>query len=106
MYAMELPKDFTGIAERVMRGEKVLISCPQNDKNNKNEKLIIITEREYNKLEETRRKALERLRINLVTGWEKSVVSNTDKITDEEINSAIAEVRQERAREQERKGAE
>ena len=90
MYAMELPKDFLPIAKRVMRGERVLLSCTEN------EKIVVISEQEFNKLESTRKKALERFRENNRRMQEQSVINGTDKMTMDEINEIIKEVRQER----------
>ena len=93
MYVMELPKNFETIAECVMRGEKVLLSCPEN------EKLVVMTEQEFNKLENTRKKALERFRENNKKMQEQSIINGTDKMNMDEINEIIKEVRQERKEE-------
>jgi len=95
MFSVKLTQDFKPIAERVTNGEKVLISCPKNE-NLVN--LVVITEEEYNKLEEMRkeqkRKSGERLLKVIEETQRQSVINGTDNMTLEEINDIIAEVRQ------------
>ena len=47
----DLTQDFKSVADRVMRGEKILISRP------KNENLVLVTEKEYSELDELRRES-------------------------------------------------
>ncbi len=63
----DLTQDFKRIANRIIGGEKVLISRPRN------ENLVIITEKEYNELERLRSNAeylsmLEKSRQELIEG--------------------------------------
>lgn len=46
----DLTQNFPSVADRVLRGEKVLISQPQD------ENLVLITEKEYKNLEKIREK--------------------------------------------------
>ena len=103
MVTMKAPQNFKLIADCVMQGEKVLISCPKNEQAVVN--LIVLTEQEYNQLEEIRKKeqkkiAGERFRENLKAMQEKSAAIGNDKMTLEEINEIIAEVRQEKRKRQ------
>ena len=87
----DLRQDFKNIADRIIKGEKVLISRPRN------ENLVILTEQEYNELNaEKRIKALESFRENLKAMREQSVLNGTDNMTMDEINEIVEEVRRER----------
>ncbi|MCL2079896.1 MAG: type II toxin-antitoxin system Phd/YefM family antitoxin [Oscillospiraceae bacterium] len=87
----DLTQDFKRYADRVIKGEKVLISRP------KNENLVVITEQEYNEFEKLRQKeALAALQKAFEAVQEQSVINGTDKIAMDEINDIIAEVRREK----------
>ena len=92
---VDLTQDFKSVADRIIRGEKILISRPRN------ENIVMITEKEYNELADARKKAaLERLRENFKAMQEQSVINGTNEMTMEEINDIIAEVRLERGHSQ------
>lgn len=98
MYAMELPFDFKPIAKRVTQGEKVLISCPKNENL---VDLVLMTENEYNELEEYRRKeekqqAGARFLENMKAMQAEAIKNGTSEMTMEEIDEIIAESRRER----------
>ena len=87
----DLTQDFKRVADRIVKGETILISRPRN------ENIVMITEKEYNELAEVRKKAaLERLRENFKAMQEQSVLDGTSEMTLDEINNLVAEVRQER----------
>ena len=80
----DLTQDFKKYADRIMRGENVLISRPHN------ENLVIITEQEYNELNaEKRRKALEKAQKTIKDIRAQSVLNGTNKMTMEEINEIL-----------------
>ena len=86
----DLTQDFKKIADRIVAGETVLVSRPRN------ENLVVITEREYNELNESRKKlALARFRENIKSMQKKSIKNETADMAMDEIDSIIAEVRQE-----------
>ena len=91
----DLPQGFEKVANRVMPGQRVLISRP----NNKN--LVLLTEEELNALElrnETQRKQiLDRGKQALKEIQQQSVINGTSEMTLDEINDIIKEVRQETA---------
>ena len=97
MFAMKPPQDFKIIADRVMKGEKVLISCPANEKS---VNLAVITEQEYNIIEkmrkEDRKKALLEFKKTVKEIQEQSVKNGTDNMSMDEINEIIAESRNEK----------
>ena len=80
----DLTQDFKKYADRIMQGEKILISRPHN------ENLVILTEQEYNELNsKMRKKALERAKNTIKEIREQSVLNGTDKMTMEEINEIL-----------------
>lgn len=87
----DLTQDFKKYADRIMQGEKVLISRP------KNENLVILTEKEYNRITEAQRKAaLLEFKKNLEDMQRQSIINGTSEMTMEEIDEIIAEVRKEK----------
>ena len=90
----DLTQDFVRVAERVVKGEKILISQPQN------ENLVLITEKEYKSLEEMREKrselARKKAREAVKTLQQQANESGAVKMTMEEINAEIAEYREEK----------
>ncbi|MCL1858866.1 MAG: hypothetical protein FWF92_06495 [Oscillospiraceae bacterium] len=92
---LDVTQDFKSIAERIMQGEKVLISRP------KNENIVMITETEYNHLNKLRESATTRtLKDVLRETQEQAKINGTSEFTMDDINDIIAEVRQEKKREQ------
>jgi len=92
---LDVTQDFKNIAERIMQGEKVLISRP------KNENIVMITETEYNQLNKLRESATTRtLKDVLQETQEQARLNGTSEFTMDDINDIIAEVRQEKKREQ------
>ena len=94
MFAIELTQDFKPIAERVTQGEKVLISCPE-DENLVN--LVVITEAEYNQLYMLKEKARGGLKKSIKALQKEAVVNGVADMTMEEINSEIAAYRREKS---------
>jgi len=89
----DLTQDFPSVADRVLRGEKVLIAQP------KSENLVLMTEKEYKSLEQIREN-----RSNLARSKAKEALkklqqqaneSGTNEMSMEEINAEIAEYRKE-----------
>lgn len=91
----DVTQDFKNVADRVMRGERVLISRP------KNENIVMITEREFNELNKLRQEASKRtLKEVLRETQEQAQINGTSELTLDDINDIIAEVRQEKKREE------
>ena len=88
----DVTQDFKNVADRVMRGEKVLISRP------KNENIVMITEREFNELNKLRQESANKrtLKEVLKETQEQARINGTSELTMEDINEIIAEVRQEK----------
>ena len=87
----DLRQDFKQIADRIMQGEKILISRP------KNENLVIITETEYNELDKLRAKnARAELLASIKALQEAAENSGAEKMTMEEIDAEIAAYRHEK----------
>ena len=87
----DLRQDFKQIADRVMQGEKILISRP------KNENLVIITEAEYNELEKLRAKtARAELMASIKALQEAAEDSGAEEMSMEEIDAEIAAYRKEK----------
>jgi len=87
----DLTQDFKQYADLVIKGERVLISRP------KNQNLVVISEQEYIELEKLRKKqSLEELKRAFEAVLEESIANGTDKMTMDEINEIIADVRREK----------
>jgi len=87
----DLTQNFKTIADRIIRGDRVLISRP------KNENLVMITEQEYNELEKLRVKANKGTLAEAFRDLQdESVANGMDKMTMEEIDAEIATYRQEK----------
>ena len=87
----DLKQDFKGIANRITKGEKVLISRP------KNANIVMITETEYNELDKLRQKSIttRTLKDVLKETREQAKINGTSELTMDDINDIIAEVRRE-----------
>ena len=91
---LDVTQDFKSIADRIMQGEKILISRP------KNENIVMITETEYNQLNKLREKTTAKtLKDVLRETQEQAKINGTSEFTMDDINDIIAEVRQEKKRE-------
>jgi len=88
----DVTQDFKSVANRIMKGEVVLISRPRN------ENIVMITEQEFNELDKLRQeKAAKRtLKDVLRETQEQSRLNGTSELSMGDINDIIAEVRQER----------
>ena len=87
----DLTQDFKRYADRIVRGERVMISRPRN------ENLVVITEREYNEFESLREKeARAELGRVIREIQEDSVKNGTDKMSMDDIDAIIKESRAER----------
>ena len=86
-------RDFKRVADRIVQGETVVISRPRN------ENIVMITEKEYNELDDLRKKTrkenLKRFKQNMEAIQKQSVINGTDTMTMEEIDDIVAEVSQE-----------
>ena len=92
---LDVTQDFKRIAERVIQGEKILISRP------KNENIVMISETEYNQLNKLRESATARtLKDVLRETQAQAVINGTSEFTMDYINDIIAEVREAKKREQ------
>jgi len=92
---LDVTQDFKRIAERIIQGERVLISRP------KNENIVMITESEYNHLNKLREATTTRtLKDVLRETQAQAQINGTSEFTMDDINSIIAEVRSEKKREQ------
>jgi len=91
----DITQDFKNVADRIMRGERILISRP------KNENIVMITEIEYNQLDKLRESANRRtLKDVLRETQEQAQINGTSEFSLDDINDIISEVRQEKRREQ------
>ena len=92
---LDVTQDFKRIAERVIQGEKVLISRP------KNENIVMITETEYNQLNKIRELAATRtLKDVLRETQAQAQINGTSEFTMDDIDDIITEVRREKKSEQ------
>jgi len=90
---LDVTQDFKNLADRIMRGERVLVSRP------KNENIVMITETEYNQLNRLKESSTERtLNDVLRETQEQARINGTSEFTMDDINDIIAEVRQEKKR--------
>ena len=86
MYAVKtenLIKNFDKYADLVTQGAKLLIERPNN------KKIIMLTEQEYNEVEETRKRALEEFGETIKDIQEQSVIRGVSEMTMDEINEII-----------------
>ena len=90
----DVKQDFKKIADRITRGEKILISRP------KNENIVMITEAEYNKLEECKQKidSEERKKALNLLNELRTEASKSGFMSDDEINAEIKAARAEKKR--------
>jgi len=90
--AVDLTQDFKHVADRIIKGEKVLISRP------KNENLVIITEKEYKELNEIRENKKSRARARLMENMEalQKSTSDVNEMTMEEIDAEVQAYRREK----------
>ena len=87
----DVTQDFKMIADRVTRGERVLISRPRN------ENIVMITETEYNELKKIREnKTKKNLKEVFAQAREEAVANGTSDMSMDEIDDIIAEVRREK----------
>lgn len=87
----DLRQDFKQIADRVIQGEKILISRP------KNENLVIITEAEYNELDNLRAKTARAELIATIKALQKAAEnSGAEEMSMEEIDAEISAYRYEK----------
>ena len=87
----DLREDFKNIANRIIQGEKVLISRP------KNENIVMITEAEYNELDKLREKqARIELMASIKALQKDALESGISEMTMDEIDAEIAAYRQEK----------
>ena len=84
----DLTQNFKEIANQVIAGETVVVSRP------KNENIVLITEKEYNDLNKSRRElALERFRKNMQVSQDNAKLNGTSEMTMEEIDMLVAEAK-------------
>ena len=86
---LDLTQDFKSVADRVTRGERILISRP------KNANLVLITEEEYNTLDRLRNAPKFTFRDTLQALQKQSEANGVADMTLEEINAEIKAMRQE-----------
>ena len=92
---VDVTQDFKRIAERIVQGEKILISRP------KNENIVMITETEYNQLNKLRESATTRtLKDVLRETQAQAMMNGTSELTMDDINDIVAEVRESKKCEQ------
>ena len=85
----ELTSNFTNIANRVARGEKVVISCPEQGN------IVLIMEKDFEELSRLRKKAaLKNFGETMRAMQEQAVENGTTDMSMDEIDEIIAEVRQ------------
>ena len=96
MSTVVLIQEFIPIAERVIQGEKIIISYPKNEKL---VNLVVVMEEEYKELEELRQKEkkaiLAKGKIALRKAQEQAAINGTAGMTMSEIDAVIDECRQE-----------
>jgi len=95
----DLTQDFKSVADRVMKGEKVIIARPRN------ENLVLITEQEYNELskekgQETSKPQRIQKRLDTLKSLQDEVKANGQAMTDDEIIQDIKAYREEKRRSQ------
>ena len=84
----DLTQNFKEIANQIIAGETVVVSRP------KNENIVLITEKEYNDLNKSRKElALERFRKTMKASQENAKLNGTSEMTMEEIDTLVAEVK-------------
>ena len=84
----DLTQNFKEIANQVIAGEIVVVARP------KNENIVLITEKEYNDLNKSRKElVLERFRKNMHNMQNNSKIKGTSEMTMDEINLLIAEAK-------------
>ena len=86
----DVTQDFYNVAERVIQGERVLISFA------KNENIIMITESEYNELDKLRENARAELKKSLEALREEAAANGVSDMSIEEIDAEIAAYRREK----------
>ena len=84
----DLTQNFKEIANQVIAGETVVVSRP------KNENIVLITEKEYNDLNKSRKElALERFRKNMHDMQDDAIINGTSEMTMAEIDMLVAEAK-------------
>ena len=84
----DLTQNFKEIANQVIAGEIVVVSRP------KNENIVLITEKEYNDLNKSRKElALERFKKNMKVSQENAKLNGTSEMTMDEIDTLVAEAK-------------
>ena len=84
----DLTQNFKEIANQVIAGETVVISRP------KNENIVLITEKEYNDLNKSRKElALERFRKNMQDMQNDAIINGTSEMSMDEIDILVAEAK-------------
>ena len=84
----ELSSNFTSIANRVARGEKVVVSCPEQGN------IVLIMEKDFEELSRLRKKmALKNFGETIRAMQEQAIENGTADMSMDEIDDIIAEVR-------------
>ena len=84
----DLTQNFKEIANQVIAGETVVVSRP------KNENIVLITEKEYNDLNKSRKElALERFRKNMQDMQDDAIINGTSEMTMDEVDILVAEAK-------------
>ena len=84
----DLTQDFTRVADRVMKGEVVLISRPQSMN------LVLITEEEYTKLQRVKSDRVQK-RLGNLHALQTEASTNSIPMTEDEIIDDIRQYRKE-----------
>ena len=86
----DLTQDFKRVADRVLQGERILISRPHN------ENLVLITEEEYNNLDRLRIAPKLTLKDTLEALQQQAEINGVADMSLDEINAEIKAMRQEK----------
>ena len=86
----DLTQDFKRVADRVIKGERILISRPRN------ENLVLITEAEYNTLSTQQKTSKLTLKETLSTLQHQAELNGVADMSLDEINAEIKAMRLER----------
>jgi len=86
----DLTQDFKRVAERVSRGERILISRPRN------KNLVLITEEEYNTLDKLRVAPKLTLKDTLAALQKQAELNGVADMSLDEINAEIKAMRLEK----------
>jgi len=89
---VDLPQNFGRYADRVVKNEPLLVSCPQEGE------FVLITKARYNELDNVNRQSLAKARLkDTIHSLQKSAVdSGAEEMSMDDIIAEISDCRQEK----------